>query len=232
MSTAVAMGAGALGSALRPVIAELIAHLKRVAANPERVVARSLSTVQLGKAVHNVISVKTLWNVDKEVPLFDFYYPSRIILPSERPQVVKSLANTSSIGNFVVQGTAGQGKSIFLRYLFGQQVFSLNSDQRIPIFVELRRLSTNKSLLNLIEDEFDKLALPTDPSFRPHLLASGMLVMLLDGFDEINPELVVAAIQDIEGLASKFTENLQIIVTARPDSAIQKSAFFRVVKLD
>ena len=221
-----------LGAALKPLITELIETAKKKINNPDRVVLKAISQVELGKRIFNVVNVKTLWNVEKEVSLFEFYYPSRLVFNGNgEAKPIANLSNFPRDANYVIQGTAGQGKSIFLRYLFGQIAFSLKDEQKIPLFIELRRTTSQKTIEGLISDALERLGLPQGTEFIESYLSSGKIVLLMDGFDEIEADLVSRAVYDIEGLASRF-DDLQIIITSRPDAAIQQSALFRVVKID
>ena len=223
-----------LGGILKPILNELIEVAKKKISNPDRAVLKSISGAELGKRIYSTINVKTLWNVEKEVSLFEFYYPSRLIFAAtgkEKAKAITRLSNFPRDTNYVIQGTAGQGKSIFLRYLFGQTVFSLKEEQKIPLFIELRRLTSQKGLEELISDALARLGLPSGSELTDSYLSSGKIVLLMDGFDEIDADLVSKSVDDIEGLASRFDE-LQIVITSRPDAAIQQSAFFRVARVD
>src|SRR5690606_374004 len=62
------------------------------------------------------------------------------------------------------------------------------------------------------------------------LFKSGKIILLLDGFDEIPSDKVSRIISEIELLSEKY-QKLRIIITSRPDSGIERSAFFRVYRL-
>lgn len=222
----------AVGAVLKPLCAELVAHVKRYAKNPERVVHKAITTIELGRRVYGVINIKTLWSIEKEVSLFDFYYPSRVVFPGDKnAKSVVSLEDFPNNSNFVVQGTAGQGKSIFLRYLYGQLSFSITSHKRIPLFVELRRIAKDKNLSDSILGALERAGLPSSEELLDVYLASDRVVLLLDGFDEISFELVSQVCDDLEQISARFP-SLRIVVTSRPEAAIQKSAHFRVARLD
>jgi hypothetical protein len=79
--------------------------------------------------------------VEKEVDLVKLYYPSKIKCAGEAPREVHRLEDFSFDGNLVVRGIVGQGKSTFLRYLTARE---LVLGERIPVFVELRRLAPSQ----------------------------------------------------------------------------------------
>src|SRR5262245_1542323 len=60
--------------------------------------------------------VKTIWQLEKEVDLRTFYFPTRIQVGDSRV-VVQRLADLGVDSSVVLEGTVGQGKSIFLRHL-------------------------------------------------------------------------------------------------------------------
>ena len=180
--------------------------------------------------IHKQISathkVKTIWQIDKEVSLKSFYYPSKIII-EEEATTISSIKKIPQETNTVIQGIVGQGKSIFLRYLSYQET---NSGQRIPLFFELRRIEGSETLEENIKKLLANLNFEAIDDIYDFLLNSGKLVLLLDGFDEIPSDKVSRIIFELEDLSQKY-ENLKIIITSRPDSGIEQSAYFRVYRL-
>lgn len=172
--------------------------------------------------------VKAFWQRDKEVPLSSFYYPSKVTFDRGVTKNISSLRDFPSSGNFVIQGTIGQGKSIFLRYLCVQELKEAGSS-RIPVFLELRTL-TNEGLLKALFAAMDRLGFVVNDSLFEFYAESGKIVILLDAFDETDASLIKETIRDLEGLSEKYSQ-LQIIITSRPDSEIQNSRLFRVVHL-
>ena len=82
---------------------------------------KNLNPNQAYLTASNVEKVKTIWQIDKEVCLREFYYPTKIEVDREII-LLESLAELPANGKMVVQGTAGQGKSILLRYLTGTEL--------------------------------------------------------------------------------------------------------------
>lgn len=172
--------------------------------------------------------VKTFWQKDKEVPLTTFYYPSKVSYPDSLPKPYRSLRDFPKTGNFVIQGTVGQGKSIFLRYLCVQELKE-NGSGRIPIFIELRTI-TSRGLKDAIINGFDRLGFVIDEDLFDFYANSGKIVLLLDAFDELDEGLVSSVTNQLENLVEKY-DSLQVFVTSRPGSAIQNSRHFRVMHL-
>lgn len=194
--------------------------------------ARSdIKEAAIARALCSITKVKTLWNVEKEVSLHEFYYPSSITFSEGACKTIASLKELGPRQNFVIQGTAGQGKSIFLRYLCGQELIPSQTSSRVPLFVELRRVRENWNVQSLIVEALQKYKLPSTDAAWSFLASSGKFVLLMDAFDEIDPGLTGQAVADIETLAELYRETLQIIVTSRPDADIQRSPLFRVCRL-
>ncbi len=182
---------------------------------------------ELWKKIWQVREVKTIWQIDKSVDLGDFYCDSHVVVKGNRLKI-SSLADFPKKKNLLIQGIAGQGKTIFLRYLCSVE---LSMGNCIPIFLELRRISRQSSLNDRIKIAFESLDLDINAELFKDLSGSGKIILFLDAFDEIPDELKVDVLTDMEDLANKH-EKLRIIVTSRPDSHIQMSSRFSIVKLD
>jgi hypothetical protein len=86
-----------------------------------------------------VTKVRTLINSEEPEFIENFYYPSKIQFSPSLIKKIDSLKGFPQPFNYVIQGTAGQGKSIFLRYLFTRELRQETTTGRIPIFVELKK---------------------------------------------------------------------------------------------
>jgi NACHT domain len=182
------------------------------------------------KKAANVRFVKTLWQFDKPVDLREFYSSTKVKIGDKRGtirKVINDLADIGSDDNLVLQGTLGQGKSIFLRYL---TLAELRKGIALPIFFELRRLQQNSTLLSQLLTEFTSLGLDLDEELFRFLADCGRLVLFLDGFDEVKEEYRASIINELESLAKRH-EKLRIVISARPESAIQSSPLFRVFQI-
>jgi predicted NACHT family NTPase len=103
----------------------------------------------LARATRQIAKVKTLWSTDKEVSIASFYYPARLQFGEQEPKRIESLAAFDTTQNYVIQGTVGQGKSIFLRYLCVQELKKHGSG-RIPVFGEFRRIEKGMSIQDFL----------------------------------------------------------------------------------
>ena len=188
---------------------------------------------QLIDRINNIRFVKTLWQVDRAVDIDSFYCDSHVLIPTKRGgdskrTKVLSVSDFGTHRNIVIRGIAGQGKSIFLRYLC---IKEFEAGQRIPIFVELRRIQANETLLDHISRFFNILDLPIDRDLFTILSKSGKFLFFLDGFDEISENMKPIILNEVEYLASTSSD-CQFIITSRPNSPIEMSSMFDVVVLD
>ena len=180
----------------------------------------------LYQKLNSTQKVKTIWNVDRALSLSSFYFPAKI---KTRDGVIQPLTKLDDLPTnaVVLSGTVGQGKSILLRYLLGKEI---RSGLRVPLFVELRR-TPQSGLEHYVRQLFDELL---DTSGYPEVFdlfaASGKVSLLLDGFDEVDPERIGEVVGSIDKLASSFP-NSRIVVTSRPNSGIETSPHFDVVPI-
>jgi len=170
--------------------------------------------------------VKTIWNVDRAISLSSFYYPAKIRTEQNQTQTINGIDEFP--GNaIVISGTVGQGKSILLRHLLSKEI---RSGSRVPLLVELRRTPPS-GLGKYIRHSFDELMeISGHPEIFDLFAINGRVSIFLDGLDEVDPDRVQEIINDIESIAGKYPHS-RIIVTARPNSAIESSSLFDVVHL-
>ncbi|OFA05352.1 NACHT domain protein [Janthinobacterium sp. HH107] len=210
-----------------PIIKELYSGAKGIAEEGFNKWKSEKFPQKLIKKISVADKVKTIWCSDKDISLKDFYYPSKLVI-NRSSTVIKSI-NDIGKQNIVVEGIVGQGKSIFLRYLCLQELSGAGSG-RIPLFLELRSFSPGKNLKYYLFQALEKLDLKMSDDIFDYLAESGKIVLLLDGFDELNSDLVPDVISEMEFLSEKY-ESMQIIVTSRPENAIQKSRHFITTKI-
>jgi len=184
--------------------------------------------------------VKTLWQMERPVDIEDFYCASYVTIPRstkfisirtnspKQRRKIDSVSDFGDISNIAIKGIAGQGKSIFLRHLFIRE-FELG--QRIPIFIELRKIQKGESLLHHIAQYLEILDLDITPKLFRILSNSGKFVFFLDAFDEVPEEYRQNVLNELEHLAGIST-NCPFLVTTRPDSGIEMSSFFTLTTLD
>lgn len=173
-----------------------------------------------------IAEVKTIWQVDRNVNINEFYYPTRIDFGDQIRRIdnVRDLLKHDSV---IVEGIAGQGKSIFMRYLC---MGCFNDKTYIPIFIQLRHISAKTLLIDLILEALSSIGIVNDKLVIEYFLRRGDLVFLLDGFDEIDIEFRNETIRTIEEYRHKY-KSIKIIISSRPNSDIQHSTIFEVCRI-
>lgn len=192
--------------------------------------AKKIHGINVGNAylsASNISRVKTIWQVDKHVDLHAFYYPTKIIVDDDNNVLVSGLSVFPENSKLVIEGIAGQGKSILLRYLTSK---ALKDGATLPLFIELRKISSKKSIEELLIDSLKELGLEVNSSELELLLSTGKCTLILDAFDEVSTSNVKDLITTIEGYCNSF-HNLPIIISSRPNSEIQKSNYFTVYSI-
>jgi len=225
-AAATATSAAAGKKALESVVSDLYGTAKgTLKAKVKRWRAKK-KIATLYQKIANVRNVKTIWQIDREVDLLEFYYPSSVKTEDGRHEV-KTLADLETGRNVLLEGTVGQGKSILMRYLCSQELYIGN---RIPLFAELRRLRAGISLREFLLERLRVLGFNVDEGQFDFLASEGKLVLLLDGFDEVPAPLQGDLVTEIETLAEQY-DALRIIVASRPGNPIANSPFFRITRL-
>lgn len=176
------------------------------------------SIKKLSKILLNINTVKTMWSRDKSVLINDFYYPSRISRDHS-----ETISDPSKLifTNTVLEGIVGQGKSILMRQLCNYAVES----SLIPVFIELRMISQERTLMSLILDYLDAAGIQGGNHIFHYLADKSKIVLILDGFDEIPTNSINTTVYHISHI-QKVHDNLKIVVSSRPAQAIQNLAGF------
>jgi hypothetical protein len=116
----------------------------------------------------------------------------------------------------VVSGMAGSGKSTFCRSIFLELIE--NPRGIFPIFIELRHLNSEseKSLFDFVLETLSDI----EPTFSKiqleHSLKLGKVLLIFDGFDEINNDKRDLYEKEIVSIAGRY-HNIMIMVSSRPD---------------
>ncbi len=219
-------GAIAGTKALQSVLGDAYGTLKGKSKAKLKAWQREKKIAELYKNIATVRKVKTIWQVDKEVDLTEFYYPPTI-QADEKPVKVNTVYDLPHSGNILLQGIIGQGKSILLRYLCSQELYM---GKRIPLFFELRRLTGEERLHDALVDRMKVLGFDATKTDFNALAKNGKIILFLDAFDEVPEDKAAQVVTDLETLCERFGA-MQVIVTSRPDNQLTHSPNFRVFSL-
>lgn len=112
--------------------------------------------------------------------------------------------------------TAGMGKSTLLRFLF---LKCLEENAGIPILIDLRHLSKDKTVLDILFQELKPIDADINADFILKLVTRGDFVFFFDGYDEIATDQRPFVTQNLQDFVSKAGKNLYIL-SSRPEQAL------------
>lgn len=121
----------------------------------------------------------------------------------------------------LVHAAAGSGKSMLLRYLLLTAEQHLS--ERVPILIELRDLNAHpqKSFLEVVQECISEYIDGFTRLQTDFALKSGRILLILDGFDEIDYNHRRDRESEVNRLVDRYP-NLQIVVSSRPDEGVSK----------
>lgn len=97
------------------------------------------------------------------------------------------LAVVNTHDRLIVLGKPGGGKTTFLRWLTLAAVDGKVNTTRVPIFVSMKTWNdSSETLIQAVFNSFRLCGLDNPQEFVEGLLESGRVILLLDGFDEVN----------------------------------------------
>ena len=175
-------------------------------------------------------AVKTLLSQDRPLALLEMYVHLILNCHNERISDDALIENIGDLKHVVITGLAGSGKSVFMKYL---TICRFEQPRgTIPIFVELRQLNaiTSKDILTYIHKSCASANSDiTYAQFEIALKAGGML-LILDGFDEIDFSHREQISRQILDICIKYP-NTPIVVSGRPDDNFASWQNFHIYKI-
>lgn len=186
-----------------------------------------------------VSEIKTLVFPEQVIPLTSIYEPLSLTIMAGKNFRLKTSTENVKLGakdlkpkqNYLIIDSAGMGKSTFSKYLV-LDIFE--STIKIPLFLELRRIDDNESLLGKLSKELDAGQNDIDDKFLSLLLDQGGYVIILDGYDELSENARKKISPQITELALKCEQNT-ILLTSRPEVGlpeIPRSIVYNIQPLD
>jgi predicted NACHT family NTPase len=223
--TEIALTAATIAKILTPVVTEIFKGAKGALEHALKQSSITQTINSLADTLDSIDKVRTIWSAEDDISLDSFYYPSKL----SHKGITKTVSSLDDLpkGNLIIEGTVGQGKSIFMRYL-SLSIVRNDGGGLIPIFVELRSISKDRTLMQAIESVLDGCGFPLQ-SFAP-LAKSANLVLLLDGYDEISSESETSVLETLDLIRKKYRP-LKVIISSRPGNTIQNVAGFEIARL-
>lgn len=178
-------------------------------------------------------TLKTLLNRNDPIPLADCFVAPDFKFMRQTTSSFDFLRQASDAGDkVVITGLAGSGKSVFLKFAFRRLIDDGHS--YYPIFYELRALNGISAKEGFLISEILRSVRSCCDSFTRaqfnHGLRNGAFHFLLDGFDELKPEIRGQVADEITQLARNHNQ-CAILVTSRPSEEFVSWEGFSEAKL-
>ena len=173
--------------------------------------------------------VKTIWNPDRPLALSTIYFPVYVYHEVDGTSVERQVDSLRDLQytHCLLQGTAGQGKSILLKYLVGKEI---RSGERVPVLFELRNYHGGQIEDSLSARFCDLLGVKFDAGIFPVFCRSSAVSVLLDGLDEVDPEYLPEVLTSIEGFSQKYPD-VRVVLTSRPETGGESLTLFSSIKI-
>lgn len=190
----------------------------RLSKRPENRIDPAIVEQRLQYQASRILAVKTLLSTESPVSIHEFYCAPRVTVGEKSfvPESSKSFLKD----HILVEGVAGQGKSILLRHLCATSVLTLG---KIAFFYELRRLDPLKTLIRVLQESLTEIGIPGNNENLKSLAVSRDVELYLDGFDEVDQKTAEKIDRDIDYFA-RHHPFIKIFVSARPHAGLSKNA--------
>jgi len=178
----------------------------------------------LNYAYEKNTKIKTLIykNVSRE--LKSFYEPLNIRFEERVYNTTKIEELINSLGNrIIVSGIGGMGKSTLMRYLF---LTCIEEKYALPLLVEFREFekkfkkNSNYHFEEYLYDYTQLYGLNISKEVFDFALKQGNVILLLDGFDELDRNTAGFLETEIKEFSIKY-DNCKIVVSSRPSVEFQ-----------
>ncbi|MGF1732292.1 NACHT domain-containing protein [Photobacterium kasasachensis] len=221
---AVTIGSGVLSEAFKVLTERMLnsawpGELKSGKEIVEQLNLTHIRTEYLSKCAYKNLKMRTLHSPDADVFLDEVYFPLTISSVNSRNKkstdfIVSDGFTLPHSGIINLVGIAGQGKSTILRKLFLEEI---KAQKRIPIFVELRRI-TDGDIFAYIRQQLVDFGVNCSSEQLIYLLKTRKVVVMADGFDEVSPQLREEVLDNLKIINNRY--RCPIISTSRPDTEI------------
>jgi len=214
---------------LRPKLATFFKHQKVDRALIEEAFVSKFDEY-LQRSLERQSYITTIVFQNQPRKLDDLYIPLTIESTNHRDAIKLDSFRSELLSGgsrILITDTAGMGKSTALRFLF---LSAIRQNVGIPIFVELRQLSTERSVLDIMLRDMAAVDEPVDKDFILKLLRRGDFIFFLDGYDEISYEHRDAVTTELQQFISKAPKN-RFLLSSRPEIPLTSFAAFRAYSI-
>jgi len=191
----------------------------------------------LTKHVSVVNRIRTIHSNEADVFLNDIYYPLTVCDMGADFEFSNDFTEINSgfkiDDNFIsfedkltnIIGIAGQGKSTILRKSFMQ---SIEYDDKLPIFIELRNAESN-GIINSLMRVFRSIGVDTSMDVVKEILGANKISLFLDGFDEVSSDNRSKILDEIIDINLNY--EVKIVTSSRPETEICHTSNIKNLKV-
>ncbi|WP_339388632.1 NACHT domain-containing protein [Vibrio caribbeanicus] len=179
------------------------------------------------------LTCKTICSGNENIHIDSFFVDISVV-NSKKESYFKLDYALDFYDNICLEGNAGSGKTTILKKLASNLI---NNDKLIiPILITLRNIdwSDKPSLSKLILNELCSIGFDVDNKICESMLKKGHLILLFDGYDEVESENYLYLNKIIEDCALKY--NTKFVLTTRPSVTTYNSLtfieHFKIAKFD
>ena len=191
-------------------------------AEPARVALRRLLhsissayTAYLEQTFNRVKNIRTFLRPNEPIDLLSHYVPVTLSLDNKNFTADQLITLAVKDKRIVVSGLAGRGKSVLMRFI-ALSMYHVPKG-KIPLFLELRSINSIsiKDILQYVHAQYKG---NTNIQYDDFIKAvkGGYFTLLLDGFDEIDPDFRDQIERQIIQISVDYPK-LGIVISGRPD---------------
>lgn len=191
----------------------------------------------LTKHVSVVNRVRTIHSSEADVFLNDIYYPLTVCdmgsdfdFSNDFTEINSGFRIDDSFISFEdkltnIIGIAGQGKSTILRKSFMQ---SIEYDDKLPIFIELRNAESN-GIINYLMRILRSIGVDASIDVVKEILGANKISLFLDGFDEVSSDNRSKILDEI--IEINLNYEIKIVTSSRPETEICHTSNIKNLKV-
>lgn len=225
--------ASAISTLVNETVVPIVRSIKSLGADlsaKTQVILETCFTEYTTRCYERYSKTKTILYRERPVELKKYYV--RTDLESGGISIRDStfMANLHKTKRAVISGTAGSGKSTFCKSVF---IDSIEKKEGIfPVFLELRHINQENEvmLFDFITSSLSKIERSFTTKHLDYALKSGKILLILDGFDEIDVSKREKVEKDLLEISNKY-HKLSIIVSSRIDSRFESWEEFQYYEI-
>lgn len=175
----------------------------------------------LNRAYRKQLIMNTIVFKNSQKTIDELYIPLSIESSSTDKKIVERIDSFNEkifdeLEKILIVDNAGMGKSTLMKWLFLSVV---RENKGIPIFIDLRRLSSDYKIIDFISDELNGINNKIDNRYLMHILERGDFIFFMDGYDEIALVDKSDVTIDIQSFVSKSSNN-QFLLSSREEKTL------------